>query len=101
MNYKILRYAIVYFAFFLSGCAHHEVNTLSAGGPGFFEGLLHGFIAPFSFIGGLWDNTIAIYSVPNTGKWYDLGFIFGIGGLSSGCISFISSVLYTLLKTND
>jgi hypothetical protein len=46
---------------------------------GFWSGLWHGFIAPWSFIGSLiWDD-IAIYAVNNNGGWYDFGFVLGSG----------------------
>ena len=51
---------------------------------GFWGGLWHGMIAPFSFIGSLFSDNIALYAMNNNGGWYDFGFILGIGGLSSG-----------------
>lgn len=47
---------------------------------GFFYGLLHGFITPFSFVAGLFKNDVAIYAVNNSGGWYDFGFLLGSGG---------------------
>lgn len=53
---------------------------------GFWSGLWHGWIAPWSFIGSLFSDDIAIYAVNNTGGWYDFGFVLGAGilGVSSG-----------------
>lgn len=48
---------------------------------GFWFGFWHGLITPFSFIGSLFCNDIAIYAINNTGGWYDFGFLLGIGGL--------------------
>lgn len=46
---------------------------------GFWGGLWHGFISPWSFIGSLiWDD-IAMYAVNNNGGWYDFGFVLGSG----------------------
>jgi hypothetical protein len=56
--------------------------------PGFFSGLLHGFLIVFSFIGSLFTN-IRIYNFPNSGGWYDFGYVIGAsmflggGGASS------------------
>jgi hypothetical protein len=56
--------------------------------PGFFSGLLHGFLIVFSFIGSLFAN-IRIYNFPNSGGWYDFGYVMGAsmflggGGASS------------------
>ena len=44
--------------------------------PGFFSGLLHGFLILFSFIGSLFTD-IRIYNFPNSGGWYDFGFLIG------------------------
>ena len=47
--------------------------------PGFFWGLLHGYVIVFSFIGSLFSDSIHIYAVPNNGGWYDFGFALGAG----------------------
>jgi len=44
--------------------------------PGFWMGLLHGFIVPGSLIASIW-NDVRIYAFPNNGGWYDLGFTLG------------------------
>jgi hypothetical protein len=44
--------------------------------PGFFSGLLHGFLILFSFIGSLFTN-VRIYNYPNSGGWYDFGYLIG------------------------
>lgn len=46
--------------------------------PGFFSGILHGAIAPLALVGSLFSD-IRIYAFPNTGWFYDLGFLLGIG----------------------
>ena len=52
--------------------------------PGFFYGLWHGFLAPLTFIFSLFTDAVRVYAVPNVGRWYDFGFLLGIGGFSSG-----------------
>jgi hypothetical protein len=52
--------------------------------PGFLLGLWHGFIAPITFFISLFSEEIRIYAVPNSGRWYDLGFMLGISGFSGG-----------------
>lgn len=73
-------------AFLLSGCATQDPTTVVSMGPGFFTGLWHGMVAPLAFIGHLFDQSIAVYAVPNNGGWYTFGFLLGLGGLSSGPI---------------
>lgn len=46
---------------------------------GFWWGLWNGLTIGFSFIGSLFNDTIAIYDVNNNGGWYDWGFNTGVG----------------------
>jgi len=55
--------------------------------PGFFSGIFHGWIAIFALIGHLFDPSIRVYAFPNSGGWYDLGFIIGVGCLGAGANS--------------
>ena len=66
----------------LSGCANNEIvdQCLSGHRYGFFGGLWHGFIAPFDFIGMLFNNDITMYAQNNNGGLYALGFLLGSGG---------------------
>ena len=61
---------------FHAGCAMQSVEQL-ADPPGFFRGLFHGFIILFSFIISLFTD-YSIYAFPNSGGWYDLGFLLGV-----------------------
>lgn len=67
----------------LSGCA--EVTNIEAckvaKPSGLIKGLIHGFIAPFSFVVSLFIDDVAVYDVNNTGGWYDFGFLVGSGVL--------------------
>ena len=59
-----------------TGCATHSLGNVG-NLPGFFKGLLHGFILLFSFIGSLFTD-YKIYAFPNSGGWYDFGFLLGV-----------------------
>jgi hypothetical protein len=65
-----------------TGCANNEAveQCLSGHRYGFFGGLWHGFIAPFDFIGMLFDKEITMYAQNNNGGLYALGFLLGSGG---------------------
>ena len=71
---------------------HHESTVRDAGwgrrsaadAPGFFRGLWHGFVAPIAFLISLFTDAVRVYAVPNLGRWYDFGFMLGIGGFSGG-----------------
>ncbi len=74
------------FLFVLSGCAQTIPieECLEVAPYGFFGGLWHGFIAPFSFIVSLFMDDVALYAVNNNGSWYDFGFVLGAGILFGG-----------------
>lgn len=51
---------------------------------GFWHGLLHGFISPVTFIISLFNKSVNIYEVHNSGSWYNFGFMLGIMCMFSG-----------------
>jgi hypothetical protein len=66
----------------LSSCADvqpHLKACLEGHKYGFWGGLWHGIIAPFSFIGSLFKDDIAVWAVNNNGGWYTFGFVLGAG----------------------
>ena len=67
----------------LAACATQAAVPVEAP-PGFLLGLLHGFIAWFSMIGHIFNPEIRIYAAPNTGGWYDFGFLLGVGVWAGG-----------------
>ncbi|MCF7807336.1 MAG: hypothetical protein K9M49_01565 [Candidatus Marinimicrobia bacterium] len=71
---------------FLSACMPNPAMAVHTHPAGFFKGVWHGWIAPFSLIVGFFNDNIRIYEPNNTGWWYDFGFymaiISGFGGLS-------------------
>lgn len=72
-GYFFLAGAII---FLISSCATQSTEPV-AHIPGFLYGLLHGFILLFSFIGSLFTD-YEIYAFPNTGGWYDFGYLLGV-----------------------
>jgi hypothetical protein len=59
----------------ISGCAH-QPRPEAYDPPGFWLGLVHGFLIVFSFIGSFFTDC-RIYAFPNSGGWYDFGFLIG------------------------
>ncbi|MBC8478944.1 MAG: hypothetical protein H8D46_00655 [FCB group bacterium] len=45
---------------------------------GFWMGLWHGFIALFTFVISLFNDSVQVYEVHNKGNLYNLGFILGV-----------------------
>lgn len=75
--------AVCAIAAVLDGCAHQPPPSAFEP-PGFWFGLLHGFLIVFSFIGSLFTHA-RIYAFPNSGVWYDFGYLIG-AGLFLGCV---------------
>ncbi len=48
------------------------------------RGLLNGLAAPIAFVGSLFSPAIRIYAFPNSGVWYDLGFLLGLAAWGGG-----------------
>lgn len=78
--------ALVMLAILVTSCADvTPIKNCVVDTPyGFWGGLWHGIIAPFSFIGSVFSDDIALYAVNNNGAWYDLGFVLGAGILFGG-----------------
>jgi hypothetical protein len=66
----------------LASCATQPPVT-AVDPPGFFSGLVHGFLILFSLIGSTFTDH-RIYAFPNSGGWYDLGFFFGASAFLGG-----------------
>ena len=45
----------------------------------FWMGLLHGIIAPLTFLISLFSDNVNFYEVHNNGRWYNFGFLAGAG----------------------
>jgi hypothetical protein len=78
---SVLGLILLVFITTLSSCAPNGYESNEAG---FISGIWHGFIIAFSIIGKLFGADIGIYAEHNTGFFYWLGFIFGIGGFGGG-----------------
>ena len=89
MNRKkvlMLSFMLIMAMLLLSGCVPGDGSKAPDDPAGFFSGVWHGWIAPFSLIYSLFTSRIGIYEVYNTGFWYNLGYymaiVSGFGGLS-------------------
>jgi hypothetical protein len=75
-RHRILCFAAICgVALLLASCATQPYPS-AYDPPGFFSGLLHGFLIVFSFIGSLLTD-YRIYAFPNSGGWYDFGYLIG------------------------
>jgi hypothetical protein len=46
-------------------------------------GFWHGVIAPIPFFVFLFADGVRIYATNNNGRWYDFGFMLGVGAFAS------------------
>jgi hypothetical protein len=73
----------------LAGCAagpNELAGTQDEEGEvaGFWKGLWHGFITPFTFIVSLFSKKVHMYEVHNNGAWYNLGYLLGAAAILGG-----------------
>jgi hypothetical protein len=73
----------------LSACAagpNELRNTPDEDGDvaGFWRGLWHGLISPFTFIVSLFSKTVYVFEVHNNGGWYTFGFLLGASSIFGG-----------------
>jgi hypothetical protein len=68
---------ILFLACALFACASQPSVEYQADAPGFLSGIWHGLSLPFSFIGSIFFD-VRVYAFPNTGRWYDVGFVLGV-----------------------
>jgi len=62
---------------FAASCASQPlIEEMPPDAPGFLFGLLHGATVLFALIGSFFID-VRIYSFPNTGWPYDLGYVIG------------------------
>ena len=84
-EWRLVTVLIILLIMTLTGCADtvtfQQATTVNP--VGFWHGLWHGMILPFSWIGSLISDDIAIYAIYNNGGWYDFGFLIGVGAFVS------------------
>ncbi|MEK7657983.1 MAG: hypothetical protein AAB366_02210 [Patescibacteria group bacterium] len=67
--------------------------------PGVFSGVWHGLLAPYSLVARWFMDDGAMYAVPNTGWFYDAGFLIGIvGSIPIGWAAAIISTIGHILS---
>jgi hypothetical protein len=86
MNTKLKKLlVIIVFTLALTSCIPGGGSYSPESPAGFFSGVWHGWVAPLSLVLGLFNDSISVYEVNNTGWFYDLGFyisiIAGFGGI--------------------
>ena len=70
---------VLFLSVLVLGCATQPSVPMFLAGdpPGFVVAVAHGLIAPFSLVGSVFSE-FRIYAFPNSGFFYDLGFLLGL-----------------------
>lgn len=68
----------------LSSCAAGHSDFTATSPAGFWYGLWHGMISVLALVIHLFNDSVRVYEVNNTGGWYDFGFLLGIVAVWSG-----------------
>ena len=89
MNKTTLIILLVGFSLLLAACTagpNQLRNTPNEDGEvaGFWMGLWHGLIAPFTFIISLFSKATYVFEVHNNGGWYTFGFLMGASMIFGG-----------------
>ena len=76
----------------LTGCAAGDVQFTTDTPSGFWFGLWHGVISFITLVVHIFNDTVSVYEINNTGGWYDFGFLLGViciwgGGSHMSCKS--------------
>jgi len=76
----------------MASCAAGDSQFSSDSQAGFLYGLWHGIISMISMIIHVFNDSVLVYEINNTGGWYDFGFLTGVisvwgGGCHFSCKS--------------
>ena len=90
LSFKLL--ALIPLLFLLASCTAGDIQFTSESPAGFWFGLWHGVISFISLIIHLFNDSVTVYELNNTGGWYDFGFLLGVicvwgGGSHMSCKS--------------
>jgi len=78
-DFQLFKSLILFsFIFLLTSCAAGDSQFTQESLAGFWFGLLHGIIVLISLIFHLFNESVVVYEINNTGGWYDFGFLLGV-----------------------
>ncbi|MBN1120580.1 MAG: hypothetical protein JXJ17_05840 [Anaerolineae bacterium] len=76
---KPLILGLILISLLLTGCLAGADSRFDAEMPaGFFTGMWHGLLAPFTLLADLFGANVSMYESTNVGPQYDLGFLIGL-----------------------
>jgi len=76
----------------LTGCAAGDAQFGIESPAGFWYGLWHGIISMLTLVIHIFNDSVIVYEMNNSGGWYDFGFLLGVifvwgGGCHMKCKS--------------
>jgi len=85
-------FILISFLLLLTSCAAGDPQFTQDNPAGFWYGLWHGIISVITLIIHVFNETVSVYEINNTGGWYDFGFLAGVmciwgGGSHATCKS--------------
>jgi hypothetical protein len=78
----------------ITGCGFAAAGYAPAEVPGFFDGIWHGLLAPWTLILRIFMD-IKMYAFPNSGWFYDFGFLIGV--VFSLPVGWLAAVIATIV----
>lgn len=81
-SFKLL--ILIPFLLVLTSCTAGDVQFTSETPAGFWYGLWHGIISVISLLIHIFNDSVHVYEMNNTGGWYDFGFLVGVISIWGG-----------------
>ncbi len=72
----------------VTGCLPGDGAVTYQKPAGFLSGFWHGWLCWLSLIIGVFNDNIRIYETINSGWWYDLGYLLGIGTIGGSAVKY-------------
>ena len=87
LKHRMIQFFILApFVLLITSCAAGNVQFSQETPAGFWWGLWHGIISVISLIVHIFNESVVVYEIDNTGAWYDFGFLLGVISVwSRGC----------------
>lgn len=91
LNHRMLKFiTLVPFILLVTSCTAGDTQFTQESPAGFWWGLWHGVISIISLIIHIFNDSVVVYEINNSGAWYDFGFLLGViliwsGGCHANC----------------
>lgn len=83
--YKVFTILLpIFVLLFFTACTAGDSQFSEDAPAGFWYGLWHGFISVIALIIHIFNDTVMVYEINNTGGWYDFGFLMGVISIWGG-----------------